>query len=228
MNSQFFSEQFLNGLPSNTDDAIIKVCNEYLKMCQKLSDTTHHNDDYIEASAIILAFFNSKEFGISDWESNYYALQNILKSEKESAEKRIFDRNETRHKQIQKEKYDVFFSKRNDNNYKFSDDEYEKIQVLINQLREDIKSAKKIPQNHKERLLKRLEAMQKELHKTLSNFDQFLGFWLEIGIAGRKFGEDMEPITTRFGKIIVIVATVIETKEKLPALENLSKLLLPQ
>jgi hypothetical protein len=88
-----------------------------------------------------------------------------------------------------------------------------------------IQKAVLIPKQHKERLLKRLEAMQKELHKSTSNIDRFWGFVAEAGIVARKFGEDLKPINDRVTELGRIVIAVIMAKEGIQALPEIVKIL---
>jgi hypothetical protein len=59
-----------------------------------------------------------------------------------------------------KEKYSNRFSQ--DAVYRFSDDDFNRIQVLINELRDLINNSQVITAKHKQRLLERLERMQRE------------------------------------------------------------------
>ena len=54
-------------------------------------------------------------------------------------------------------------------------------------------------------LLKKLEALQLELHKKMSNFDRFWGFFVDSGIAFRKFWENAEPFRNDVKEIMKIV-----------------------
>ena len=111
--------------------------------------------------------------------------------------------------------------------YEFSDQDYSRVQVLINELRDEINKSSLITEDHKRRLLKRLEAMQVELHKKTSDIDRFWGFIGEAGITIRKFGEDMQPITNRVQELGRIVIAVIFAKEGIKALPEVSQILLP-
>lgn len=57
--------------------------------------------------------------------------------------------------------------------YKFSDGDLKRIQELINELRDEISSNKIFKDDHKERLLMKLDGLQKELHKNVSSLDKF-------------------------------------------------------
>src|SRR5680860_803796 len=55
--------------------------------------------------------------------------------------------------------------------YEFSKGDLDRIQFLINELRDQIAKSPLIEADHKRRLIKRLETLQKELHKRMSDVD---------------------------------------------------------
>lgn len=59
--------------------------------------------------------------------------------------------------------------------YNLTDDEITTIQDLLNKLRAKIVENEDISEDHKERILNKLEGLQKELHKSSNNFDKFWG-----------------------------------------------------
>ena len=83
----------------------------------------------------------------------------------------------------------------------FSTCSHDRAQQLISELREIIKGSKSVGDEHKFRLLARLEKLQLELHKSTSDLDRFWGF---IGVAGQtlgKFGEDTKPLVDRIREL---------------------------
>ncbi|QWA30694.1 hypothetical protein [Pseudomonas sp. RC3H12] len=86
--------------------------------------------------------------------------------------------------------------------YEFTDGDIEKIQSTINELRQLLVSAKDLDETHKQRMLKRLEAFQRELHKKMSDLSRFWGFMGDMGVALRKLGEDSKPIVDRYEQIM--------------------------
>src|SRR5207237_9712809 len=105
--------------------------------------------------------------------------------------------------------------------------EFERAHDLINELRELIRSNSLISDEHKRRLLRRLEAMRGELHRKTNDIDRFWGFLGEAGIAMRKFGEDLAPISERVLELGGIVINAIFAKEGMKALPEVSQILLP-
>lgn len=85
--------------------------------------------------------------------------------------------------------------------YLFSDEEYASIQEHINSLRAKLQDSTDFDAKHKERLLKKLEELQKELHQKMSSLDKFLGGCLSvahtIGLSAKKakpFTDDVKDI----------------------------------
>ncbi len=100
--------------------------------------------------------------------------------------------------------------------YEFSDGEIERLQSLITELRNAITGAAYLDEDHRRRLLARLEKLQGELHKRVSDLDVFLGVVVQIGAVAKRFGEDAKPLVDRAREIGEIVAGVFRRAEKLP------------
>ena len=90
--------------------------------------------------------------------------------------------------------------------YEFSDDDFSRVQTLLNGLRDLLTKSKDFEEDHRRRLLKRLEVLQSELHKKMSNFDKFWGFFIDSGIALTKFWENAKPFRDDIKEIIEIVS----------------------
>ncbi|MBT3667502.1 MAG: hypothetical protein HN548_08490 [Opitutae bacterium] len=89
--------------------------------------------------------------------------------------------------------------------YEFSEGNLDKVQTNINELRDLISGSEVIEDNHKQHLLKRLERLQSELHKKMSDLDRFLVFVGDAGVVMGKFGKDAKPLTYRIKDIVNIV-----------------------
>lgn len=101
--------------------------------------------------------------------------------------------------------------------YEFSQGDVDRIQTLINELREQISSSNLFENTHKERLLKRLEKLQAEMHKKMSDFDKFWGLIGDAGIVLGKFGKDSKPFVDRIKEISDIVWRTQARAEELPS-----------
>jgi len=89
--------------------------------------------------------------------------------------------------------------------YQFSEKDFDRVQHLINEVRELISKSKYFEEDHKRRLLKRLEKLQAELNKKMSNLDMLWGLIGDAGVALGKFGKNAKPFTDRIGEILQIV-----------------------
>ena len=87
----------------------------------------------------------------------------------------------------------------------FSEGDFKNIQKLLNQLRTLISKSKDLEENHKYRLLKRLEKLQSELHKKVSDLDRFWGFFIDASIVIGQMGENAKPMIEVIRKIVKII-----------------------
>jgi len=101
--------------------------------------------------------------------------------------------------------------------YEFSQGDLDRVQILITELRQQITDSKLFEEKHKERLLKRLEALQFEMHKKMSDVDKFWGLIGDAGVALGKFGKDAKPFVDRIREITNIVWRTQSRAEELPS-----------
>lgn len=101
--------------------------------------------------------------------------------------------------------------------YEFSQGDLDRIQVLINELRKAIKESNLFETKHQERLLKRLEKLQAEMHKKMSDIDRFWGLVGDAGVVLGKFGKDSKPFVDRIREISDIVWRTQSRAEELPS-----------
>ena len=105
--------------------------------------------------------------------------------------------------------------------YELSDDDISEIQEHINKLRSLISETEVLDEDHRRRLLRRLEKLQAELHKRISDFDLYYGMAFEFYVLFKKYGEGMSPIRNKFNEILRIVFRSHSEREQLPAGEEL-------
>lgn len=89
--------------------------------------------------------------------------------------------------------------------YEFSEGDLDIIQNLINELRKLISTTKELKEEHKRRLLSKLEKVQTELHKRVSDLDRFWGFCIDASIVAGLMGENAKPMFDLIKKIVDIV-----------------------
>lgn len=78
--------------------------------------------------------------------------------------------------------------------FEFTDGDLKEVQENINQLRDLIANCPDLGEDHKRRLLKRLEQVQSELHKRVSTLDHLYCLAIEASIVAGKVGENAKPV----------------------------------
>jgi hypothetical protein len=101
--------------------------------------------------------------------------------------------------------------------YEFTEGDLERVQVLLNELRKELSTSTLFDQAHRSRLLTRLERLQQELHKKISDLDRFWGLFGEAGVMLGKFGKDAKPFVDRIKEIADIVWRTQGRSEELPS-----------
>lgn len=114
-----------------------------------------------------------------------------------------------------RDKFNTIFS--NSFSYEFTTGDLNRIQTLINELRSSIGVSDLFTAEHKQRLLKRLEKIQSELHKKISDVDRFWGLIGDAGVVIGKFGNDAKPFVDRIKEIADIVWRTQSRSEELPS-----------
>jgi hypothetical protein len=233
MKLQKFTPELLLNLPANNEAALQTLCEEFIRFNKEAMNSPAHHDDYIEALGILRAFgdhrkikFNKLPAISQKTEENISSIISFFVGLQHEVNASVAMRNAQVHLTAKTEEYASLFA--GIPAYEFTDEEYKKLQDLISELRDLITMSKLISDDHRRRLLRRLEAMQGELHKKTSDIDRFWGFIGEAGIAVRKFGEDMKPISDRVQALGHIVIGVILAKEGIHALPEITKLLGPK
>lgn len=101
--------------------------------------------------------------------------------------------------------------------YEFSQGDLERIQSLLNDLRSLVAASSKFKPEHQQRILARLETLQRELHKKVSDLDRFWGLVGDAGVMLAKLGNDAKPIVDCVREIADIVWNTQGRAEELPS-----------
>jgi hypothetical protein len=108
--------------------------------------------------------------------------------------------------------------------YEFSQGDLDRVQALLNELRAAVSALKAIEDDHRARLLHRLESLQAELHKRVGSLDRFWAMVGEAGVVLGKFGTDAKPIVDRVRELVQIVWKTQARSEELPSDAGFPKL----
>ncbi|MEQ9943296.1 hypothetical protein ABRP58_14800 [Pectobacterium aroidearum] len=101
--------------------------------------------------------------------------------------------------------------------YEFTDGDLKRIRLIINELRECISDSELFEDNHRSRLLKRLEALQSEMHKKMGDIDRIWGLVGDAGVVIGKFGKDAKPFVDRIKELSQIAWKTQARAEELPS-----------
>lgn len=230
MKTAFFPAKILQTLPADNVEALAALCAEFERFDGHARQMPEQHNDYVEALSILRAFAMARgakldpfpEIGpqrhqnVSNIAAYFGRLRDAVRSE-------LTKRNSRSYFETKTEEYAALFNKVAV--YEFSETDFKRVQDLINELRELIRGSNLITEEHKRRLLRKLDAMHGELNRKTSDIDRFWGFIGEAGIAMRRFGEDLRPISERVQELGSIVVGVIFAKEGIRALPEVSQLL---
>lgn len=216
-----YSDEFMEALPTDMVEAGKLMCELYFEN-RKVVNDNHIEDMYynelLDSYIAIEEFTNvnmpnkidsfqftknrtTNTIFINNYFSKIYEYLNTQEEEyrMESARNRY------------KTLFDNSFS------YRFTEGDLKRIQTLINTLRESINESNLFEDNHKTRLLGRLEKLQKELHKKMSNIDVMWGFIGDAGVVLGKFGENAKPFVDIIKEITQIAWRTQAAAEELPS-----------
>lgn len=78
--------------------------------------------------------------------------------------------------------------------YEFTDGDFKRVQELVNELRNLMTNTEDLSDEHKRRLLSRLEQVQRELNKKTSTLDHLYALAIEASIVAGKVGHNSRPL----------------------------------
>ena len=213
------TDDFLDSLPLDPKSALLAVCEEFLRL-----ETTAPNatEVALEAVAIFNAYSkaHSLEYAFADPTASantrdmLATIHNQFNNFRDRLKNLVAMENSSKFLETSQNRFngrfDVVFS------YEFSDSELNRIQSLINELRDQINGAEQFEPKHKVRIMSKLEALQSEMHRHMSSLDKLWGFIGDAGVVFGKLGNDAKPFVDRVKEIITITWEVQAKAEDLP------------
>ncbi|HEV2390834.1 MAG TPA: hypothetical protein VG146_00585 [Verrucomicrobiae bacterium] len=232
MKTAFFPARMLSHLPGDNFEALAALCAEFERFDGHARQLPDHHDDYVEALSILRAFAAARDATLQPFpdigpqrHQNIANVSAFFSQLRDTVRAELSSRHAKGYFETKTDEYLSLFAKASA--YEFSEADFQRLQHLINELRELLLNSALMTEDQKRRLLRRLEAMRSELHRKTNDIDRFWGFMGEAGIAMRKFGEDLKPISERVLELGRIIITAILDKEGIKALPELSRILLP-
>ena len=218
------NDEFVANLPDDALDAVKAIFNEYEKFSSATQpplssqDTQSKSDKCIQFLGLMKVI--AEKFGLEELSQvpaatgDTYENNNNTRDYFDTVEKWVREQIDKANFLGSVDKYRALLTETF--SYEFSDDETTRINELILELRQIISESKLFEEGHRQRLLKRLERLQSETHKKVSDLDRFWGLVGDAGVALRKFGEDAKPIVERVRELTEIIWSAQAKAEGLP------------
>ena len=215
-----FDEAFLMSLPSNPYEAVQSMCDHFYREHAAIPREAEAQNykAYVEAFAALEVFINVARLPYSppkleaaSPKDNIGLIVDFFSTTSKSNSNKVRELT----LDTARDKYAAIFG--TTFVYQFSDGDIARIQQIINELRDSITKSELFDAKHKQRVLKKLEALQSELHKKMSSLDMFWGLIGEAGVVLGKFGQDAKPLVDRIREIAQIVWRTQARAEELPS-----------
>ena len=233
MRTSPFTSEFAKALPADDLDALKLLCDEFLRFCQNESETAAY-ESVVRAYAMIHTFVTERSPKIESPRGPSPELPDLIPGDNEASQMQgmvnlILNLNASVATTIARRKAQRAFEEQRRQLagtfnaraaiYDLTQDQLSTIQRLINELRQQIAAAADVlGDEHKNRLLSRLEKLQQELHKRMSNFDRIFGFMADVALLAPKVGNGLDPIVQRTIQLGQVAANIIQTAHGHPAL----------
>ena len=215
-------KNFVESLPNDPIDALSLVVDTYKKEKRKLK-IAFATEDMFKFLAIIKAISSKYDFAVPDAPEltndsaknrnimNTYLADSVPKVlVKHRADKLLLSSVNEFSKYIGVEYL-----------YEFSDDELTRINEIISDLRGIIGKSEMFDDDHQRRLLNKLEKLQSEVHKSVSDLDKFWGLIGDAGVVMGKFGKDAKPFVDRVKELSEITWKAQAKAEGLPEQDSM-------
>lgn len=219
----FFDQEFIEWVEGNPIEGLVKAGEMALARLKELENpeewTEPEHELLWDASSFISLVLETNEmtidYSLPDASSNLGVncqelvkyIEGVIVSLKGHATKLKIDSYKNRYNTVLKSAFA----------YEFSQGDLDRVQVLVDEIRNHITENTSLEENHKFRLLKRLEKLQMELHKRVSDLDRFWGLVGDAGVVLGKLGKDAKPIVDRVKEIAEITWKTQARTEELPS-----------
>lgn len=220
----FFSDVYVDALRNSPLDGAIDVCSRALSHTE-CDPMRGPEDVYSDASVLVEALALVKEMeraGLIGFDAVAPDIRGEANSDyrtiREFLHRVLTDLSEqqAQHKfQLLSQRFSIQLG--GTFAYEFSKGDQNRIQELLNELRDFVSSSDQFESEHKQRLLRRLEALQAEVHKKVSDLDRFWGMVGDAGVAVGKFGTDAKPFVDRIRELTGIIWRTQARAEELPS-----------
>lgn len=227
----YYDEEFVQSLPGDRDSALLNIATSFYRLWERAVGDLDNPVPYgliRETHAFLSAYFARENLSqtYTDPRGGPISLPSITGNETEDTKKFVAFISALHREMTERVNKDQYARARDAYSlmlgtagfhYEFSDGDLARIQKLVNELRDLIAASEELVDEHKRRVLGRLEKLQSELHKKVSDLAWFWGELIEASIAARIIGENAKPIVDRISEIVRIVWPVQSRAFELPS-----------
>jgi hypothetical protein len=214
------SEKEIDDLPQDSELAIFELCRLFLATYDNTSEEEDalYYEDYLQLYALLSVYVEKHPHLIME-EATLVGSETSDPGKIHDTIAMLHEEVGSRQAQLKlsgfKEKYKNQLGRQFC--YEFSQGDLDKIQSILNELRELLSHSESLDEEHKSRLLSRLENLQSEMHKKVSDLDRFWGLVGDAGVVIGKLGKDAKPMVDRIKEITEIVWRTQSRAEELPS-----------
>ena len=213
-----FDDITIESLPDDPREAVISVCTEYSK---HIRDYQHNSDEEYQFALKGYAFLDvlldtkglkAEKLEITGAkEKDVQTIRNFINKLKNDMHIKIRRSTYDDYRSAYTMKFGTVF------HYEFSEGDLKRIQKLVNELRDIISVTEELESEHKQRVLRKIEKLQSELHKKIKDLDLFYGTIIELSVTARIVGENFKPVVDRIRELVGIVWPVQARAFELPS-----------
>lgn len=217
----YFSEEFVEKIPDDLIDGVKFICKEFFNNVKNFEKRGNLQIELFAAYAVLHNFLNNHNVDSGN------ALEFTMDINKLKDKVNIYFRNFSsiyNNKYAEREAHRKFeelnakISSKYGNYilYELTENQIQEIQNLINELRNKINECEDFEDFHKQRILKKLEKLQSEVHKKMTDFDRIFGFVVEMRYLYENYKES-KPLFDLSVKIANIALDAMALANGLPA-----------
>jgi hypothetical protein len=201
----WYDTRFIESLPLEPNQALLAICdkyNEYQKKLRRGSTDAHHRLG-AETLGLIRGLVSAIGYGfkihipkLEGPQDKDITRMNMFMCElRDTIGRVIAEDGIAPYNDLLLQKFGTGVA------YEFSEGDLARVQKLVNELRDLIAASEELEADHKRRVLGRLEKLQSELHKKMSDLSHLWGVLIEASMVARKMGKNAKPVVDRIREI---------------------------
>lgn len=210
-----FSDEFIDKVPIDLIDGVVFICRAFFNNVNGFKNGPYAVDELSSAHAILFNYLKSNGVEPGDAPSFQQNREKLLKEVSEYF-RPIYNQYDARRKErdarLKFEKINAHVASKFGNYiiYELTDNQIKEIQALIDALRNKISDCDELEDYHRQRLLKKLEKLQSELHKKMTDFDRYYGLVVETNLLYQNFKEahPLYQIAIKMANIVLETMTI--------------------